>query len=101
MKKLHAILFALSVAALFVTGTALGTTGSLVDPNEANENETALEQAIEASEFLVSTPVPAKPVEIISEPAIPGSNAMPSAGIGIEMALLIVLSTVYIFKKRG
>lgn len=42
----------------------------------------------------------APPVETTIEPTIPVSTTKPSSGFGIIMAIVVVLSIIYLFGKR-
>lgn len=104
MKKQNRILFAVSVAALLVAGVgvAFGATNpiyNLTDVNEAYENDTPTERAIETGEIPINITVD-PPVETTIEPAIPVSTSKPTPGFGTLMTLSVVLSTIYIFGKR-
>jgi PGF-CTERM protein len=108
MKKQYRIIFALCVTALFVLGVAFGATNltkNFTDVNETNENETnATEIALEtgnASVMPVNTTVePATVLETTIEPTIPASTPKPSPGFGILVAIVVVLSAIYIRGKR-
>jgi len=118
MKKRFRILFALSITALFVVGVAFGATNltdNMTDVNETNVNENITENSIEAVNMSQNTTVepdtPVEttieptitvsiPVETTMEPAITASIPKPSPGIGSVIAMLIVISTIYIFGKR-
>ncbi|MCX9025045.1 MAG: hypothetical protein OIN85_02990 [Candidatus Methanoperedens sp.] len=105
MKNQYRIIFALCVTALFASGLAFGATNlpkNLTDLNETKENETnATEIALEtgnASVMPVNTTVaPATPSETAIVPA--ASIPKPSPGFGI-VAIAVVLSTIYINRKR-
>jgi len=104
MKTQYRIIFALCVAA----GLAFGATNqtiNLPDINETNENETnATEIAVEAGNVSVmpvnTTVEPATPLETTIETSIPASTAKPSPGFGIIVAIVVVLSAIYICGKR-
>jgi len=99
-----------------LTAPALVTTNltnNITDINETKENETnATELAIEAvnasitpvsnaSVMPVSTTVEsATPLETTIEPTIPASTPKPSPGFGIVVAVVVVLSAIYIRGKR-
>ncbi len=109
MKKQYGIIFALSVAALFVAGTgiAFGAANltNITDVNETHENETnATEIAIESGNATVmpvnTTVEPAAPARTTVETAIPVSTPKPSPGFGIVVTIVAGLSAIYIFRNR-
>jgi hypothetical protein len=107
MKTQYRIIFALCVTALFAAGLAFGAMNltNTTDVNESNENETnATEIAVEsgnASVMPVNTTVePATVLETTVVPSTPASTAKPSPGLGIIMAIAVVLSAIYIHGKR-
>jgi PGF-CTERM protein len=80
-------------------------TPAITDITEINENETnATEIAAEtgnAAVVPVNTAVePDTPVETTIEPTIPLSTTKPSPGFGIVIAIVGVLSIIYLFRKR-
>ena len=88
-----------------MTHAATNLTNNITDVTETNENETnAREIAIEegnATLIPVDTTVePAPPVETTIEPTIPVSTTKPSPGFGIVMTIGMVLSIIYLFRKR-
>jgi len=95
---------ALTPAATF-TPAAANLANNITDVNETNENETnATEIANEAGNATVmpvNTNVePATPVETTIEPTITVSTSKPSPGFGIVMAIVVILSIIYLFGKR-
>lgn len=108
MRKQYRMIGVLYVTALFVVGVAFGATNmtkNFTDVNESNENETnATEIALEtgnASVMPVNTTVePATVLETTIEPSIPVSTPKPSPGFGIIVAIVVVLSAIYIRGKR-
>lgn len=108
MRKQYRMIGVLYVTALFVVGVAFGATNmtkNITDVNESNENETnATEIALEtgnASVMPVNTTVePATVLETTIEPSIPVLTPKPSPGFGIIVAIVVVLSAIYIRGKR-
>jgi hypothetical protein len=108
MKNQYRIIFALCVTALFAAGLAFGATNitkNITDVNESNENETnATEIAVEAgnaSVMPVNTAVePATVLETTIESTIPASTPKPSPGFEILVTIVVVLSAIYIRRKR-
>ncbi len=109
MKNRYRIIFALSVAVLFIVGTGVvfGATNltNITDVNETHENETNVtEIAIEAGNAtampVTTTVEPATPVETTIEPTTPASTSKPSPGFGTVVTVVAGLSAVYIFGKR-
>jgi PGF-CTERM protein len=95
---------ALTPAATLIPAAA-NLTNNITDVNETNENETNAteieDEAGKAAVVPVNTAVePAPPVETTIEPTIPVSTTKPSPGFGIVMAIVVVLSIIYLFGKR-
>lgn len=90
-----------------VTSTPVAAATNLMnnvtDIDETNENETnATEIAYEAGNITsVNTVVqPTSPVQTTIEPTIPVSTTKPSSGFGLVMAIMAVISVIYLFGMR-
>jgi uncharacterized membrane protein len=126
MKMKYKLTFALCVTALFLVGVAFGAinlTNNTTDLNKTNENKTnTTEIANETGDAVMpvnTTVEPAAPEETTIEPATPDETTIepatpdettieptvpaatkPSPGFGIVVTIMVVLSAIYIGKRR-